>query len=494
MRPGLLSHLLRGNTPFFNRPRLRTSFFVLAAFVALALPLVMLPIGSAQRAGLGKGGDPSASVSNTATYRSPENRHKVQVTDKETADRLASQGARLVGDYSSFKIYEASTELANSLASNKDVQIRDEDNVVQLNAGGIDTTRTDIQARRASVGGFSGKRMHLVQFAGPIKTEWFQALSKTGVEVVSYIPSNAYLVYGDSRQLSRVQALTSVQWEGAYKSEYRVDPSISGSSASSKLAALGKGKGMSAESAANTEGLFAVQLVKDEAANAETLQVIEKLKLEPLKNQYEILNYVNVIVRLNSTSVIGELALRDDVVSIQPWTTPVKLDERQDQIMAGNLTGSSPTPGNYLNYLAAHGFTFSSPSTFGVNVSDSGVDNATTTPNHFALYTLGNPIPANSRVVYNRLEGTPHAGSTLQGCDGHGNLNTHIIGGYVPTGGIFAAFPHADGAGFRYGLGIAPFVKVGSSVIFDPDTFTNPNFAHLESKAYNDGMRLSSNR
>ena len=133
-------------------------------------------------------------------------------------------------------------------------------------------------------------------------------------------------------------------------------------------------------------------------------------------------------------------------------------------------------------------------STFGVNISDSGVDNATTTPNHFGLYRLGDPTsPANSRIVYNRLEGTPNGGSTLQGCDGHGNLNTHIIGGYVPTGGIFGAFPHADAAGFRYGLGVAPFVKIGSTVIFDPNTFTNPNFRNLESKAYNDGMRISSN-
>src|SRR4030095_14227017 len=146
----------------------------------------------------------------------------------------------------------------------------------------------------------------------------------------------------------------------------------------------------------------------------------------------------------------------------------------------------------------SHGFTFTSAASFGVNVSDSGVDNGTTTPNHFGFYLSGKPASAaNSRVVYNRLEGTPHAGSTLQGCDGHGNLNTHIVGGFVPTGTVggvnFAAFPHSDAQGFRFGLGVAPFVKFGSSVIFDPDTFTGPNFENLESKAYNDGMRISTN-
>ena len=56
-----------------------------------------------------------------------------------------------------------------------------------------------------------------------------------------------------------------------------------------------------------------------------------------------------------------------------------------------------------------------------------------------------------------------------------------------------AGFPHADAAGFRYGLGVAPFVKVGSSVIFDPNLFTNPNSEDLQSRAYHDGARISTN-
>ena len=123
---------------------------------------------------------------------------------------------------------------------------------------------------------------------------------------------------------------------------------------------------------------------------------------------------------------------------------------------------------DYLTYLTGKGFNVTTTAAFAVNVTDSGIDNGTTTPNHFGLYRVGDPtVPANSRVVYARITGTPNAGSTIQGCDGHGNLNAHIIGGYVPSGGIFAAFPHADASLFRWGLGVAPFVKLGSSVIFD---------------------------
>ncbi len=153
---------------------------------------------------------------------------------------------------------------------------------------------------------------------------------------------------------------------------------------------------------------------------------------------------------------------------------------------------------NYLSYLTGKGFDVTTTAGFAVNLSDSGIDNATTTPNHFGLYRIGDPtVAANSRIIYNRLMGTPNGGSTLQGCDGHGNENAHIIGGYVPTGTVggvdFGAFPHADASGFRWGLGLAPFVKIGSSVIFDPDSFTSPNYTTLESTAYNDGARISSN-
>ena len=99
-------------------------------------------------------------------------------------------------------------------------------------------------------------------------------------------------------------------------------------------------------------------------------------------------------------------------------------------------------------------------------------------------------------MVYARLVGTPNGGSTTQGCDGHGTLNSSIIMGNVPNGTVggvnFNAVPHADASGFHYGLGVNPFVKIGSSVIFDPGTFTSPNVTNLEAQAYNDGSRISS--
>src|SRR5262249_33725680 len=151
--------------------------------------------------------------------------------------------------------------------------------------------------------------------------------------------------------------------------------------------------------------------------------------------------FINVIVALPQ-SAIAQIAARADVVSITRYAAPRRFDERQAQIVAGNLNGAQPAAGDYLAYLAAQGFTQSqfAASNFTINISDSGIENGTAEPNHFGLYTGGN-LAGVSRVVYNRLVGTPSGeGSTLQGCDGHGTINAHILSGFVPTGAPFNLF------------------------------------------------------
>lgn len=444
-----------------------------------------------------------------AVYRSPGHRHKITASDAKSAAELEAQGARLIADYGSYKLYEASSELSAKSESVKGVEIVDENNLVMLNSGNIDTTTSEAQDMRSSktTSASGGRQMHLIQFAGPIKREWYDALLATGARIVTYIPNNAYLVYGETKTINSVRALASrsyVQWDNPYTSFHRISPTVA--AARNKVADSKSGIRKAPLGNLTPSGnlLFAIQLVNDSSENEITLGLINRLKLEPIVRQAKVLHYVNVVVALPPDAVEGELANRGDVVSIAAWERPHRMDERQNQIIAGNITGNGPTTGgDWLSYLASKGFTTTTTS-FGVNISDSGVDIGSATPNHFGLYALGNPSSAaNSRVVYARVVGTPTGpGSTTQGCDGHGNLNAHVVGGYVPTGTVggvnFSAAPHADAQGFRYGLGVLPFVKIGSSVIFDNSgaptgDFTDPNYTTLESTAYNDTMRISSN-
>jgi hypothetical protein len=356
---------------------------------------------------------------------------------------------------------------------------------ILLNVGPIVAGSAEAAAPRAPVGSFEGRRLHLVQFAGPIQPRWYADLEATGAQVVQYIPSFAYLVYGDESALSRVQQMAqssaAVRWDGPYLDRYKVQAGAQ----AERRAKLG----LPAD-----QDTFAIQLVADPEANAETLKLVESLATEPVRLQWRILGYRNLVVKL-PVDAVAAIAERPDVVSIDRRVAPQLFDERQDRIVSGQMTSNGPTPGDYLAYLAGKGFTQAqfNASGFVVDVSDSGIDNGTTTPNHFGL-RVGGSLAEASRVQYARLEGTPNSPSTLQGCDGHGNLNSHIVAGYVPDAATLPSpSTHKDGSNFRYGLGVCPFVKVGSSVVFDPAYYTDPSLPDLQARAYNDNARISTN-
>lgn len=416
-------------------------------------------------------------LSQASVFARPQ---KVKVSDPIAAATLKAQGARLLADYGSFQLYESATPPSAGTFKADQIEADNEADLIELNAGALDTRAPAVLALRKTVTPFGGKKLHLVQFVGPVKPEWREALEATGVAVIHYIPQNAYLVRGDSAAIAKLQAWAQtadyLQWEGEYANDYKIQP----------RARLIDAKG---NPVTPTTDVFAIQMVADAAANAATLVLIDQLKLEPSQQEYQMLDYLNVVVRIPPEQV-ATLAAQPEVVSIRPYVQRKRRDERQGQIMAGNLAGNLPNGPGYLAWLASKGFTQEQfdASGFVVDITDSGIDNGTTNAGHFGLYKTGVP-GMGTRVAYNRLEGSPHSGSTLAGCDGHGNINAHIIGGFNDV----LTSPHLDVAGYHYGLGICPFVKVGSSVIFDPSSFTSPSYPNLAARAYRDGARVSNN-
>jgi len=394
------------------------------------------------------------------------------------AQRAGGLGAVLIEEYGSFRLFEVPAAVAERLQGLPGVEVEDAATRILLHAGTIDTRSPEAVSRRQASIAPGGRRLHLVQFRGPVKPEWVAALEGTGVEIVTAVPNHAYLVYGDMGALIKVRPLVGgtarLRWEGEYRATDKIHP---------------RALAVTKEGLPEVPGEeYAIQMVWDPENNAKTLALLDGLKRAPFRRQKRVHNYLNVIASVPQSSLLN-VASQPDVVSIHPYVTPRKFDERQDQIVAGNLVGTHPAAPGYLAWLLSKGFTQAQFDSSGlvVDVTDSGIDNGTNRPNHFGLYRTGDTGQA-SRVVYNRLEGSPNPGSTLQGCDGHGNLNAHIIGGYNDRTG----FPHEDAAGYNYGLGVCPFVKVGSSVIFDTDFFTSPDYSDLISRAYRDGARISS--
>jgi hypothetical protein len=385
----------------------------------------------------------------------------------------------LISDYGSYQLFDIS-EVPPEVASESGVEVLETLDTVFLQSGVLHTEQSGNGAVNKRGVAKSGRELQLVQFSGPVRREWVASLEARGGRVVAYVPQNAYLVYGEWAALSRLQGSGSkeIQWHGRLEVEHKLAPEAS------------KVRSLLLEGAP-PEGvqLYAVQMVSDLESNSVTLGLMTQLGRYPIYSPRAVLNYVNVVVPLAAAD-LDIVAERPDVVSVQPYYRRNRLGERQGQILAGNLSGTKPLGPGYLAWLESKGFSQAqfAMSGFVVDVADSGIDTGTTTPNHFGLYSLGR-MGSPSRVAYSSLEGTPNASSTLAGCDGHGTLNAHIIAGYNEQAG----FPFVDGAGYGYGLGICPFVKVGASVIFDPDDFTNPDLAALESRAYQRGARISNN-
>src|SRR6266481_1391956 len=214
----------------------------------------------------GQGAGRSAAGATSSTPHS----QKFRISDPNLAREAIENGADLIADYGAFQVFRANGELARKLAKDPNAEDLSAQNVITLHAGHLNTTSPEVQALRKPVAIGSGKRLHLVQFAGPIKPEWHAELEKTGVKVIDYVPNNAYVVYGHGPALQQMQAWAArspyVQWEGQYLDAYKIHPS----------ARLTNSKG---EPRTLTNDMFAVQLVADDEANPATLQLIERLKL-----------------------------------------------------------------------------------------------------------------------------------------------------------------------------------------------------------------------
>ncbi len=205
-------------------------------------------------------------------------------------------------------------------------------------------------------------------------------------------------------------------------------------------------------------------------ADAEGTAFAESLRARAISVLVEpdpVLGYINFKLRLDGANVL-DLARDPHVFAVEPVLEARMLDERQGQIMAGNLdaSGTQPSGPNYFSWLASMGLPTDVNDEFKVDGLSSGA----------------------SRLAYiNNYSGDPLG----DGQAGHGNINASIICGYNSSTGT--AFE--DSLGYQYGLGIAPWVKIGDSKVFSNSgsgVFNQPTGTRM-ANAYNAGARISSN-
>jgi len=296
--------------------------------------------------------------------------------------------------------------------------------------------------------------LYIVQFVGPPRDPWLAELRSLGVHVVQAIPANAYVVEAEPEAVGRLSdwgdSKLHVQLVGIYQPGFRMTPGIR----------------RSAFEDAGRPRLVTLQIVSGASGRA-ALRDVTNLALE-IRDRTLIGPYLNVQAELDPI-YFHWLATRPAVFALEEVGTPERRDERQGQTVAGNVSGGSPTGPGYLSWLASHGFDGTQFGSFAVNV----VDDATS--------LTGQADISGARVVFEENP-TFQTGSQA----GHGFLNAHIVAGFNDqTGSAFE-----DAAGYNYGLGIAPWARVGSTAIFGTGSLRPATY---ESAAYGFGARISTN-
>jgi hypothetical protein len=299
--------------------------------------------------------------------------------------------------------------------------------------------------------------------------------------MVAYVPNNGYLVRGDERASEQMmQAARSaydrgegfLQWEGPFLDEYKLHPS---------LAAFMKEP--------ETEVTIAVQVARsainfDGGAEAD-LETTKRLSSSVIIDSYEVLGFSNLKLRVEAGR-IADIAALANVVNIEPWSPPRMLDERAAQIVAGDLTsdGKQARGPGYMDWLAARGL--AAKFNFAIDVTDSGIDRGSTASDKLHPDFLDSNNQ--SRVIYARDYTRELDASDLPG---HGTINLSIAAGSNASNDTGAR----DSAGFKHGVGVAPFALLGSSKIFQSTgvfDISEP-YTSIISAAYRDGARISSN-
>ncbi len=423
-------------------------------------------------------------------YISASDRHKVMVSADDAAlygELTASGGVLAEENYGSFRLLTINSKTLESVQGR--AEIRDDMNVITLNGYQLDTTapeatlsslpvefvRTkDAETRAVQSDKGSRTKLFIVQFSGPIQDNWYKKLVKTGARVVSYVATNGYIVEATNGQIEKLDAMrqdakNGVQYVGFYEPAFRTTSVLRNAYTKGMIGSVD----------------ITVQVVNNHRAD-ETITQLTEMASHVIRQAHPVLGYQNITLTVPA-SQLAEISQIDNVFGVEPFYEPRLLDERQGQIMAGNITGSTVNGPGYLTWLQSKGFSGTGQFNFVVDVTDDGIDRGSNTDVN-QEYKVDGSASGASRLVYNN---NYTGDASADGGGGHGNLNASVIFGYNNLTGT----AYEDATGHNYGLGIAPWVKVGNTKVFSNGsaaTFTQSATVRLKA-AYTGGARISNN-
>jgi len=285
-------------------------------------------------------------------------------------------------------------------------------------------SKSEIEGQKKTKAAVSG--LYLVQFNETLAEDWRDELKQDGVELIRYVPDDAYVARFHQVKTAALAEKSFVRWFGPYRGEYKIQP---------RLAGLAKG-------AARTNASEEVNiLLAPDASAAEIASVRAHLK----KNNHESHLRQGVILRgeLNPAQ-LEALAQSSSVLWIERAATRKLYDEAASKIVGGDdgLLGT-PTVTQQLGFDGAGVI---------VSVADTGLDTGDTNTMHPDLF--------------GRVTGFMAYGSNItDGSDGYGH-GTHCAG--IVAGNAATGEKDMDTEQL-YGLGVAPGAKLFIQRLFDDD-------------------------
>lgn len=313
-------------------------------------------------------------------------------------DALAWSGGRVLADYENgYVLMRVPDSIASGLSGFLGVNPLPSRTVIDVYYSGVEFDTANGEPPLPSGMRARAAGAYLVQFVGPIRSEWISDLEDAGLVFDSYVANFAYVVKASASGIAAARGSPLVEWVGTYHPAYKVSPALLERSGGVQISVVGFG-GDSLE--ALVERVAAVGTVQQAWGSPPT--VIATVPAERL----------------------AILAHLPEVLTIEEYLTPEPMDRTAGQIhkyhsawdtrrsgLSTTLTGRSPGPDG-IPYNADD---FSE----GAGIIDTGFDE--NDPNDGALDFFDGPL--GDRIV--RI--VRHNGPSRDGRCGSAH-GTHVAG------------------------------------------------------------------
>ena len=292
--------------------------------------------------------------------------------------------------------------------------------------------------------------LFIIQFNDRLETEWRRQLHGLGVELLRFVPEDAFIARLDGVRPSQLRALPFVRWLGEYRADHKLYAGL-------RQTQIG--------SATNNNTTAISLLLSPQASPFEIAKV--RRVMQTVRRQSK--SRFGAVLHGEATSAqLKALAESSSVLWIEPAPRPKLLDEIATKIIAGE---GLPDNTN-IHAASVHQLGFDGSGVV-VAVADSGLNNGDAETMHPDLA--------------GRVDAFLFYGNLQDAADehGHGTHVTGIVAGDGATGetdegadtGLFNdGDPFGDegdpidtptGPGALYGLGVAPKAHIVVQRIFD---------------------------